>query len=247
MKNFGKMLFKGRKIKQMKEDSAMLGNFIQQVYWGNDLVEKDSKRNLEEGLVEIVCGKDHSSNGLLISDNGYFLTANHCVDHDLNSLGVKTSSGKVYSVEKVCARACKDDVALAKIKIKEDSLHKPYKFFDLNDYENLKKLPLVILSRWEGDLKVSGGFLNHFHCTGGGMTLCGKVISNKHHFQLDLNGIPGDSGGIVTTSRGDLMGFASSVLPGQTITYGVKIFRALELVDFYRNKLDERCRQDYSD
>ena len=92
--------FSTRRIKKAeKEFIPSLEQFIQQFYWGEHLTISQAERNLNESLVEITHYGEHSSNGLLITDNGYFLTAKHCVMSKLRGMKIKLHNEKASAVK----------------------------------------------------------------------------------------------------------------------------------------------------
>ena len=65
----------------------------------NSLTSEQAKKNLREGIIELIKNEQHSSNGLLITDDGYFLTARHCVEGSL-PLQIVLYDGMKCRVEK---------------------------------------------------------------------------------------------------------------------------------------------------
>lgn len=61
-----------------KKSINALEKFIQNIFLGDNLSETEAIKNLESGLLEIKHNDTHASNALLITNNGYALTANHC-------------------------------------------------------------------------------------------------------------------------------------------------------------------------
>ena len=62
-----------------QQDIKVLQEFMQNIYWGNDLSSEKAINNLEEGLAEIKSSNgEHMSNILFITKNGYALTSYHC-------------------------------------------------------------------------------------------------------------------------------------------------------------------------
>jgi S1-C subfamily serine protease len=233
-----------KEIKKQREVISMLENFIQQLYWGYNLDSNESKKNLEESLIEITKYGKHASNGILISENGYFLTAKHCISRDLFSMKIRLYNGLSYPIEKVCVeygegKNLKNDLALVKAKIPNKSLSKTYRIFNTLSEIGTKKLPLIILTRREGEVNTSGGFLEEFSCEGNVKLSRGYSVSKDNHFLLNAFVKPGDSGGIIVTAdEGKLIGLVSHAVEKHPIVYGAKIIKALELVDFYRRGLE---------
>ncbi|MEK6920848.1 MAG: hypothetical protein AABX82_03110, partial [Nanoarchaeota archaeon] len=58
-----------------------LDAFIQNIYVADGLRREDAQRNVAESLVELTYYGQHAGNGILITDDGYFLTAWHCIEN----------------------------------------------------------------------------------------------------------------------------------------------------------------------
>lgn len=191
-----------------------------------------SRRNIEEGLVEITSHGQHFSNGILVTSNGYFLTANHCVC-DLSWKNVRLNNGRTYAIEKVCATNTEEDLALAKAKIPGKPEIQRYRFYNTN---LLKKIPVALVTRINGKLVEKYGFVNlawNPHRTNLGN---GSSVSYYNHFTSYLFASPGDSGGVIISQDGRLVGIHS----GSDRVYNAvaaKLIQALELVSSYQRIL----------
>lgn len=84
------------------------------------------EESISKGLVELRYNRHHSSNGLLITTDGYFLTAKHCI-RDLPET-IRLHNGSEYAITKVCAIGKKEDIALAKADIPDECHPFSYKF-----------------------------------------------------------------------------------------------------------------------
>src|SRR3989338_4350191 len=74
-----------------------LEQFIQNYYHSDSLTNQQAYTKLQNGVVEITLFGQHSSNGLLITENGYILTAKHCVQNLITNqkylgLGIQMSN-----------------------------------------------------------------------------------------------------------------------------------------------------------
>jgi len=119
-----------------------------------------SMRNIENGMLEIVVhnGRERAcSNGLLISDNGYFLTAKHCVDFPIGLIEVRNGDGSAYKIDKICAVSNKGDFALVKAKMMGRYKTKKYNFFNMNKLKS--RIPIRLLTIKKGILKDYFGFV----------------------------------------------------------------------------------------
>lgn len=249
------MLFK-KKAKIKKEISALEG-FIQQIYWGEDLTLEQSKKNIEEGLIQITLTvKDYlpnferigQSNGLLITKDGYFLTAKHCIDHNFHIGTIKDRQGRSYPIEKVCAVGkdrSKDpnhrhDIALAKAKIDGPSEPMSYKIFNTDLLK--PELPVALLyydvnGKFEKKYGLVKSLQNNTSVALGN----GEYTSYPEQFsvRLGITAKLGHSGGVIVCPEGRIVGIASTAdVTGITNDLGgVKFNKALELIAFYKKVL----------
>ena len=58
-----------------KESVPLLEKFLGELYIGARLATPEARRTIEESLLELTIHGGHTSNGLLITQNGYFITA----------------------------------------------------------------------------------------------------------------------------------------------------------------------------
>lgn len=233
-----RLMFRQR-VRRWELSASVLGNFIQQVYWGDNLSERESKHSLQKGLLEIRHRGQHSSNGILISRNGYFLTAKHCVDHNLDELDVQNDDGEVFPLERVCAYAPKHDIALAKASIPGDWQPWQYRIYNTN---GLQRVPVAVMTRWSEELQTNYGFIEKTRINGDSVNVSGRQLSFGEHFTLSMIDVrPGDSGGIVISPDGRLIGMMST---GNDYNSGsaIKIIKALELVDYHRRRIEEKLQ-----
>lgn len=227
----------GRKKKKVELISALDG-FIQQIYWGGNITAEQSQKSLEESLIELTKYKRHSSNGVLITDNGYFLTAQHCVEGDyLKDLEVRIDN-TFYPVKKVCAISNKSDIALAKIDLPGQCKPKQYKLYDSTEIE---KEYVIMMSKWNTKLVKKYGGIKQEEAI-----ICIKklddsnsIIKWTNHFTTDCYSVPGDSGGIIVNPNGKLLGITSTGGDVKNLTSAINIIKALELVHFYKNSLQQ--------
>jgi len=224
-------LFNTKRSKKVKKT---LDRFIQQIYWGDDLTVEQSRKNLGKGLVEIVKYGQHSSNGILITGDGYFLTAEHCVTDGLVGAQIRLFNGNLYPVEKICGYVPKEDIALAKADIPYKCIPMEYRIYNTN---KLGKMAVATMTRRYGKLIVKYGFVtrewNPTPTYKGGL----EAVMYPNQFTMDIEAIPGDSGGIIVSEDGRLVGILSGGHEKILTGAGVKIISALELVDRYKRKL----------
>lgn len=233
-----------------------LDGFIQQIYWGENLTSKQSEKNIEEGLIQINLtvkpprngfATVTRSNGLLITKDGYFLTAKHCIDYDYHSGLVIDSKGRHYPIEKVCAQTAKcrdknrrDDLALAKAKIEGSSEPMNYRIFNTELLKSGLAVALLYYDR-QGALKRKYGFvknlMNYMAVDLGDGTF--ESYPRQFVVQLDITAEQGHSGGMIICPEGRLVGIASNadVTGLDNFLGAAKFIKALGLVDFHKRSL----------
>lgn len=238
MNRLYKLIFH-KNIKKQKALVSALDEFIQQFYWGEGLKQDESRKNLEEGIIEITHYGNHSSQGILITEDGYFLTAKHCIDKDLPEKRIRLFNGRTYSIEKVCAYDTEDDAALAKANIQKSECNsKKYRIFNTNKLE--KNIPIAIMTRWDKKLKTSYGSITRTWSADKVESSDGQLVSYHNHFELNVFLKPGNSGGIVVSPDGRLIGMLSSGNENYNHSSGIKIIKAFELIESYKRKIQER-------
>lgn len=212
-------------------DKEVLQQFVNNFHWGENLNDMEAKSNLEAGLLEIIAvGKGHYGNGLLITENGYFVTNYHCVDlKDLSLLNVVLANGASYPITKVCGYNKKSDVALVKADIPGAVSAKLYKFS--NSHIVKKNSSLVLLTRWDGLVKVKGGSVAYSSFISAN-TVDGQVCHNQIVLSTDC--APGDSGGVVVSQGFRVYGLMCSKLQGSekigTCTFWFQVLSVISAV-----------------
>jgi S1-C subfamily serine protease len=219
-----------RTEERKKKLVSALDEFVQQFRTIGIEQLREGVENLEQGLIEIThCGQ-HSSNGLLVTEDGYFLTAKHCLDHGLSGLKIRTHKGSTYKIERVCAVGTRTDVALAKATVPAETEPKRYRFYDETQVD---KMPIAAMVRRYGHIETNYGYIN-----GNCASLLadfgdGKLVPIPDHFELALMARSGDSGGIVVSPDLRLVGILSAGATKRYTATCIGIGRALELVNFY--------------
>ncbi len=227
-----KLSFFGRRRKQ---DRAALEQFVQQIYWGENLTAVQSRQQLERGLLELTESGNHAANGLLITANGYFLTAAHCTE-DLAKFAVQGEPGEVYAIEKICAADPESDVALVKARIPGESKPLQYRFYNSTWLESLKRQPVALFTRRNGTIITKYGFVENPSTS---TVVYDEINPSLHSSQvwLSMDSCFGDSGGIVASDDARIIGIHSSGNTDRSLASGVKLFKALELIGSYAAKL----------
>lgn len=219
--------------KEIEADKQALNSFVENFHWGEDLSNREAKANLENGIVEII---DHSgyhlANGLLITNNGYFLTNHHCVDHDLLRLFIRLADDTSYPIARICSYNKANDVALVKANIPGTSEARRYKF--AHKHNQRKQFPIVVLERMDGKILLKGGFVGRAELKHVDMSDEDEELIMYNQVCFSGNMIPGDSGGTVVTMDYQVYGFACTGAADEK-TKGIMgscsfLFTALELV-----------------
>lgn len=218
-----------RKI-HLFSDGKSLKQFVENIYWGDDLDVATAKKNLENGTVEIIYPNgQHASNGLLITASGYFITNYHCISNGISNMRIKIFDGRVFDMKYVAAIDRTADIALVKAAISDQREHIVYKFFKDKDLPFGKKLPVVFLSRRNGKLGTKGGFTQGLKYKE--LPVNGQILSNQ--LICEIHSVPGDSGSsIVDSNAGAILGFLASG-DGQQLTFAACMSDALELIMSY--------------
>lgn len=229
-------LFGDEDRERRKEAIEVLDKCIQQVYWGESLSEDEARRNVREGVIELMIRGQHSSNGLLLTDNGYFLTAKHCLDKKLTESypSVRLHDGSLHALERICAYSEKDDVVLAKAKIDGPAKVRSYRVWQ---GERIDSMPVVAVTRWYGELQAKNGFLKTSN-TG--------LPAYSTGFRLEFSDTEkGDSGGVITTYDGRVIGIHyMATFDGKSKraqeSFGVTITRAFEILHAHKRYLEKK-------
>lgn len=230
---------KGEVLEDLASIRAM-HYYVHQVYWADDMSAEQSKSNIESNVVELVSYGQHSSNGLLVTTNGYFLTANHCVD-GVRKLRVR-HKGNEYKLERICAVSKENDLALAKASIDAEPEHLQYRFFNTLDPLN-NKIPVAMMVYNDK---------SYFERRYGWLIGSCDVISAKGHddetLQLEDHYLimadveKGCSGGPVVCWDGRVVGLVSNGSMKEHTGGVAKFMKCLELVVLYKQYLEKRCK-----
>ena len=186
-------------------------------------------------MIELVFNGQHAANGLLVTESGYVLTSQHCVeDNLLPGLKVKDHRNKVYEIEKVHVRGKGElDIALIKADIPQKDIARQYRFYDLQE----DHFAVAAFGRRDGLAVKKYGFAKKVN----------RVVG--YNFP---DGAPGDSGGMIATPNSEIM----AVLCGKTLGYetddgrihdgglypvfAVPLLKTVDLINFYKRRLESR-------
>lgn len=222
--------------------AELLEGFVQQLYWGETLSIDRSKKNLEEGVIEITERGQHIGNGLLITDNGYFLTNKHCLSGNYRKRRIQCLDGSAHGIEKVCIAEGRTvqkgaDVVLAKAYVPGKLCPRPYRIYNARVEGDGAGTPIALLTRRDGQLVKKYGLAQG---TADALiwNSSGKLSPQRDLAWSDLSSIPGDSGGALVTHDGRLYGL---LMAGNSRSgAGVKVEDALRLVVKYVEYLKRR-------
>ncbi len=223
----------GNKHAQEKSLVQALDGFVQGFNSTGQPKLTEARENLYKGLVEIVSYGGHSSNGLLITEDGYFLTARHCLANEalLKSMKIRTPDGKLHQMEKVHAanKANNElDLALAKADLDGDCVPIRYRFYTEDGIDS--NMPVVIFTRWDGKAGLNCGFV--------------KPGYNQRHIVTSITTESGDSGGIIATTDFRIMGIHIGAYR-DTEYYSriaARISKAMDLVEFYKSTIERKMQ-----
>ncbi len=192
------MKFLKKLIRKKEFESGMkavdaLKTFTHQFYFGEALTQEQTQKNLESGIVELIWpnGK-HCSNGLLITENGYFVTCEHCLNGNSEEQKIRNHKGNIYEIERVLVTSRKNDLALVKAAIPEEAVPRSYKFLD---YESAESREIVALfGRRDGEIYKKYGYVNGA-LEGESIEMTTGKLFAESQIRYDLEAKKGDSGG----------------------------------------------------
>lgn len=226
--------------RKRKQDAHAMKDFIQNYHHGEMLSQSQARENVEKGLVEIVWPSgQHAGNGLLITDNGYFLTCSHCLENGLENSMIRDYTGSTYLINGWKANGRTSDIALAKANIsdKPPQIMK-YKFYDrlnIMAHDRTIGIPLMHLSRRDGEIvRKYGSLSGEVHKT------AALKYESKPSMALNNNGlflaripdsVGGDSGGVIIDPMANIIGLMTG--GAGDISTNVRLTKALEMIHHY--------------
>lgn len=190
--------------RRTKQVIATLDDFLTNAQ-NSDLSYAQAQKNLEEGVIELVKYGKHYSNGLLITDDGYFLTARHCFEHSLPQQ-VRLYDGSKYPFEKVCYQDSFFDIAVAKAAIPGYPRSRKYRIYRSEEPIILDS-PIIAISRRNAEL------IGRFGVAIGQGFLLDDDIPHIIEFGREYGGSlirAGDSGGVLITPDAKILGIISA-------------------------------------
>lgn len=148
-----------------------------------------------------------SGSGVIISPDGYIITNNHVID-GANKLTVTLNDNKTYDAELIGTDS-RTDIALIKINPEEDL---PYSTFGDSDQAKIGEWVLAVGNPFNLTSTVTAGIIS-----AKSRDLSGGKF-NQSFIQTDAAVNPGNSGGALVNSRGELIGI-NTAISSQTGSY----------------------------
>jgi periplasmic serine protease, Do/DeqQ family len=141
--------------------------------------------------------------GVIISPDGYIVTNNHVIE-DADNIEVKLNDNRIFKVE-VVGRDQSTDIAL--LKIKADNLS----YLKYGDSEKLKvgEWVLAVGNPFNLTSTVTAGIVS---AKGRNLQLINSSYGIESYIQTDAALNPGNSGGALVDTKGQLVGITSAIL-----------------------------------
>ncbi|MBQ5903717.1 MAG: trypsin-like peptidase domain-containing protein [Alistipes sp.] len=150
--------------------------------------------------------------GVIISEDGYIVTNNHVVD-GATKLRVKLNDGRTYDAELI-GKDSATDIALLKIDEKE----LPTLPFGSSDALRLGEWVLAIGSPYNLQSTITAGIVSAKARSLGALSNNPEDFSIESFIQTDAAVNPGNSGGALVNTRGELVGI-NTLIQSQTGSY----------------------------
>ena len=150
--------------------------------------------------------------GVIISEDGYIVTNNHVVD-GATKLRVKLNDGRTYDAELI-GKDSATDIALLKI----DEQKLPTLPFGSSDALRLGEWVLAIGSPYNLQSTITAGIVSAKARSLGALSNNPEDFSIESFIQTDAAVNPGNSGGALVNTRGELVGI-NTLIQSQTGSY----------------------------
>ncbi|UMB60619.1 trypsin-like peptidase domain-containing protein [Lutibacter sp. A80] len=141
-----------------------------------------------------------TGSGVIFSSDGYIITNNHVVK-DATEIEVTLNNKKVYKAELIGSDATND---IALLKIKENNL--PYITFANSDAVKVGEWVLAVGNPYNLTSTVTAGIIS-----AKGRDLHGNGVVTDSFIQTDAAVNPGNSGGALVNTRGELIGINTAI------------------------------------
>jgi len=207
---------------------------------GKKLTFEQAERNVSNGTIEVISGKMDfrgllygTGVGVLLTKDGYFITANHCLN-DLPIRGIRYHNGMTFPIQKVCARSVSEDIAICKADIPGSSEPINYRF---RDTERISNESVSIYCRKFGEVVRRYGLIRQTTIYGEVKIEEGFRLNMDNYMEIMMDAVQGDSGSPIIDERFSLLGLVNAGTHHPGITAAVKWNRAMQLVDFLRRSV----------
>ena len=147
-----------------------------------------------------------TGSGVIISPDGYIVTNNHVIDKSVQ-LQVTLNNNKIYEAEIIGADP-NTDIALLKIDVEEDL---PYLAFGNSDQAQIGEWVLAVGNPFNLTSTVTAGIIS-------AKARSLSRVRNQSFIQTDAAVNPGNSGGALVNTNGDLIGI-NTAITSQTGSY----------------------------
>lgn len=179
-------------------------------------------------IVEIKKNGRHTSNGLLITTNGYFITTYHCLEDPNRTIWINNQE---HELERICSQDKGNDIVFAKVRKRGKCIPLEYNFLKIR---SLVDKDILVLTRRDGVLDMQPGFVAQSFFQYSVRHYSG-IIGFNYHLEINSFIIPGDSGGTVITPQGDLVAIMSTGSESARKGSAAKLISFLGLIQGYAN------------
>lgn len=217
-------------------DKKLLHRFCE-IAHENNVSSQESNDNLQKYTIELVNHGKHMGNGLVITENGYFLTAKHCVEANpmcpgkkLLDLTANIGDRDDYLIYDILATSNHDDLALGRLMMSGNRKAIRYKFSEPDEVTITG-----VITRW--DRKFNDEYTGQIvYPNVDEVEIEDGRYKFKNQFSINKPSRPGVSGGIVVCRNKGLLGIASNSSDHTEIngyTNVSKMSTALRMIDYY--------------
>jgi S1-C subfamily serine protease len=186
-----------------------LDEFVFNLHLSSEMPYLQSFYGLIQNVVQLRLYSENfclQSNGLMITENGYVITARHCIEPLMRGevkYSKVISENSTHSIERVCLISQDHDFAL--IKMNNDGAAGSQKF-KLNPHSLYDSNMVALLTKRDGFPEVIPG--NFLSSEFNGIFDSGQLLNNQ--FSIEAGVLPGHSGSPVINEKGELMGLVSA-------------------------------------
>ena len=165
----------------------MLSSIYRIFFQDNSLSPEDT---INQGLFEMLSKRNHTYNALLLTDNGVFVTAAHCLYGDYNIQSGSVDSKGDFPRSRLILAHHSGDVGIGKLEMRGSSKPISYTFAEPQVGQK------VTLLTKRGEIIQTPGVVDRLE---------------PYFFGLEINARAGDSGGVIVNEDFGIVGLLSSV------------------------------------